>query len=472
MPSITSAGIGSGLDIKSLVGQLVAAEGQPASQRFDREEAGIQAEISALGSLKGGLSDLVTKLTSLQNLDTFATRKATSADTTVLSASASSAATNGNYAIEVVKLAQGQKLSSAGFAASTTAVGGGTLTLTTGTGNFAVTIAAGQDSLAEVRDAINNAPDNSGVAATLVTVDAAGGGSETRLLLTATAPGSSGAITVTASDDDGNNTDAAGLSRLVYDPAGSGATNLNEIQAAQDAQIKIDGQTVTRSSNTISDALDGVTLNLVAANAGSTVNVSVAVDTGAARAAIDSFVTSYNALSKTISAQSAFDSTTGQHGALLGDSTLRAVERALSRGLSATVGASGNSLAHLSDLGIAVQTDGTLSTDGTKLTAALSGDLANVGQFFGGTDGFAVTLGAALKPYTEVSGIFDQRTGQLNNRVSDINDGRAALDRRMSALRDRLQRQFTAMDAIVGQLQATSGFLTQQLANLPGAGGG
>ncbi len=468
MASISSPGVGSGLDISSLIDQLVAAERQPATQRLDLEEARTQSEVSALGTLKGALSDFSSSLTTLKTLSTYATRKASSADTTVFSASADNSAVAGRYAIDVVTLADAHKLRSSGFTDAATAVGSGTLTIAVGAASFAVTIAAGSDSLAEVRDAINAATDNKGVAATLVTVDDGAGGSESRLVLTATASGTANALTVTASDDDGNDTDNAGLSRLVYDPAGSGATNLTQITPATDALFKVDGMAVTRASNTVGDAIDGVTLTLTGSGTG--IDLTVATDDNAVRSAINNFVTGYNTLASTIGTLSKYDATTGDSGTLLGDATLLAVQRAVTSGLAASVSTASGKISHLTELGITTQADGTLKIDDTKLGTALAAGLDGVGEFFAGSGGLATALDAVVSPYLASTGIIATRTDILGDQIDDIADRRLTLDRRMTSFEDRLLVQFTAMDTLVSQLNATSSFLTQQFAALNGLG--
>jgi len=464
MPSISSPGIGSGLDINGLVTKLVAAERQPEDLRLANQEAGVQATLSGLGTLKSALADFDGALATLKDSATYAGRTASSSDTTLVTASATSGASAGTFTLAVSQLASAQKLTSAGFAATTTTVGTGTLTIQAGGGSFLVAVATGAGSLSAIRDAINNAPDNSGVSATILTVDDGAGGSISKLVLTATQTGTGNTITVTASDDDGNNTDAAGLSQLVYDPAGSGTTNLTEQTTAKDANFTIDGQAVTRNSNTVSDAISGVTLTLVATSTTATSEVSVSLDQSVVTSAVSSFVNSFNKLNTTLADLGHFDAATGSKGSLLGDSTLRGVAARIRAELATPVSSANSPFATLSAIGVSTQVDGSLLLDSTKLDAALASNFTGVGQFFSASDGVAVRLDASLQDFIESNGVIDSRNGSLNKTISRINDQRTALNRRSAAFEARMRAQFTAMDQLVSKLQSTGNFLVQALA--------
>lgn len=465
MASITAPGIGSGLDIGSLVSQLVAAEGEAKSVRLAQREAFAQAEISALGSLKSALSSFQSAVQGLDALSDFRQRSASSADEDLFTASADDKAVAGSYSIEVVNLAAVHKLASAGYTDSSTQVGSGVLTISTEGNTFFVNVDAAADTLADVRDAINNEVTNSGVSATIITVDDGSGGSESRLVLTSQSTGSSGAITITVDDDDGIDGDTGGLSALVYDPApGSGVTNLTELDAALDALIRIDGQDVTRSTNSINDAIEGVTIDLVAA--GSAVELTVALDEAAVTGAVSGFVSAYNSLINTISGLTAFDADTGAAGQLLGDATLRSVSNLLRRELSAEVEGVVGDADTLTAIGITTQDNGTLVLDTAVLDAAMSANFDDLGNLFAAADGIAVRLGDAIQPFVQANGTLDSRTDSLDARIDRIASQREALDRRLASVEERFLAQFIAMDALVSQLQTTSSFLDQQLTAL------
>jgi Flagellar capping protein len=264
--SISSPGIGSGIEISSLITQLVAAEGEATSNRLNLREAEYQGDISAFGSLTGSLSLFQDAVQGLQNLTDFQQRSASSSDTDIFTATADETADVSQYGIEVVQLAQANKLITTDGFASTDTVGGGTLTFTQGTDSFSITVSV-TDTLDDVRDAINNAVDNSGLKAAIINVDDGSGGTEQKLVFTANSTGVENAITITAVDDDLNNTDAFGLSRLVN-------ANLDEPAIALDGKIKVDNQLISSPTNEFSGVVDGITINAVAVGAGETLSVT------------------------------------------------------------------------------------------------------------------------------------------------------------------------------------------------------
>jgi flagellar hook-associated protein 2 len=169
--SITASGIGSGIDIDGLVRQLLAAEAQPAQLRISQREARLQSRLSAFGQFKSALDQLRSALAGLTSTATFNGRTAQVADETLLTVQADSSAATGSYGVEVLRLAAAHKLASAPVAAATTAVGYGTLTIAAGGTSFDVEITSGAPSLADIRNTINSAPDNTLVTATLVTAN-------------------------------------------------------------------------------------------------------------------------------------------------------------------------------------------------------------------------------------------------------------------------------------------------------------
>lgn len=176
--------------------------------------------------------------------------------------------------------------------------------------------------MAGIRDAINAAPDNKGVTASIINVDDGVGGTVSRLVLTSNNTGTTNELTVTASDDDGNNTDATGLSQLI-------SSNMLETSVAQDALVKINGFDVTRPSNTITDAVDGLTLNLKAASPGTPVSVGVSLDKSAISKTVGEFVDAYNKLGSVIRSLGSYDAQSKEAGSLLGDSMLRNLQSQL-----------------------------------------------------------------------------------------------------------------------------------------------
>jgi flagellar hook-associated protein 2 len=458
MGTIASSGIGSGLDVAALVDKLVQAEGQPKTLRLNTEEAKVQAKLSALGSLRSALAAFRDNLATLKDIAKFQGRKATLADATFVTATATKSATPGTYSIEVQQLASAHKLQSADFASADTVVGTGTLRITAGGENFDVEIAAGNDSLAGIADAINESAAGAKVAATVIA-----GNGIARLTITARSSGAANAITITQSGGDG------GLASLVYPPSGSGLT---ELVPAADAEALIDGVAVTSATNTLSGAIAGVDVSLLAANAvGETTNVTIGYDTAAARKTIDGFVTSYNAVLDAIKSVASFNAETKESGPLFADAGVRNIVYQLRRQLTSNVNGLSGPYDMLGEIGITASLDGKLSVDGAALDAAFAADFDGVGELFAADDkGVAIKLDALLDPYLATNGVFDSRTVGLKSSIDGIADKREALNARLQALHDRYTKQFNALDTLLGQLQSTSNFLSQQLSQLPGSG--
>ena len=223
MAGIQANGIGSGLDVNSLVSQLVSAEGAPLQQRITRHEVAVTTKVSALGTLKGALAAFKAALDPLKTVDAFQSRKATSADAKIFTVTAGTDAVAGHYDVEVVQLAKAHQLASAPFLAGGSApVGDGTLTISVGANTFSVTIDPDKATLDDIRNAINSAADNTGVQATLLNT-----ASGSRLVLTASETGASNAIKVAASGGNG------GLNQLVYDPLGAPGPSCTRPDAAR-----------------------------------------------------------------------------------------------------------------------------------------------------------------------------------------------------------------------------------------------
>jgi len=454
---IISPGIGSGLDIEGLVTQLVAAEGAPASFRLDKKEAIAQAELSAFGSLKSALSAFRDALEPLSELSEFQGRVTSSSDELLLTASADADSVQGRYNIEVSQLAQAQKLSSQFYSGPEAAVGHGTLTISVGTDAFNVVINSEANTLADIRDAINDSNDNTGVRATIVNST-----DGSHLVLSSVETGEANALTITATGGDG------GLDDITYD-VGGGVKNLTELEAALDAEILIDSLSVKSSTNTISDAIDGITLKLHAAAPGLTTELTVDYDDSGATDAVNAFIDAYNDLVGKFAEFSSYDAETGNSGPLFGDSTLRFVSSELRREMGVGTKDLNEPLSSLLDIGITTKLDGTLEVDTEKLNAQLEGSFDDIGKLFSSDEGYAARLDAILGRYLDAGGQLEARTDGLQETIDDIGGQRESLSERLAAVETRLRAQFNALDSLVSQLSSTSAFLAQQLVNLPGA---
>ena len=383
MASISSPGIGSGLDVAGLVNQLVAAERLPAAQRLDTVEKRFKAQLSAIGTLKGALSTFQSSLSNLTSLTAFSQRLATSGNSDLYTATAGSTAASGSYEIDVQQLAQAHKIASQAYADTTSAIGTGTLTFQFGDPTKAaqtVTIGAANDSLQGIRDAVNAA--KIGVTASIVKGD-----SGYQLVFSSNETGSDNSLKVTVSENplNGSDTDMSGLSALAYDPlAAVGAgQNMSEKSVAQDAVVFIDGIQVSSASNTVSTAIDGLTINLKKADPGNKSNLIVATDNKEVAATIDTFVTEYNKLIGTLNNLGRYDPAKKEQAPLVGDAALRSIRTRMQGIIGNTVGGLSGSYRMLAEIGVTTQSDGTLALDKTKLDKALTTDFDAVGKIFG-----------------------------------------------------------------------------------------
>jgi flagellar hook-associated protein 2 len=379
---ISSPGIGSGLDVNTIVSKLMAVESQPLTA-LSTQASSYKAKLSAYGSLSSALSSFQGTLNGLADLSKFQSYTATPTDPTVLTTSAASNATVGNYALNITALAQAQSLTAAGQASTSAAIGSGastTLTFSFGTTNGAtftqdasqadgtVTIDSSNNSLLGMRDAINAA--NIGVTATIVND---GSATPYRLQLTS-ATGANKSMMITAAPAG----DAAVSSLLSYTP-GSVQT-MTQSAAAQDAALTVNGLPVLSSSNTVTTAIAGVTLNL--AKIGSS-SLAIANNTAAIQSSVKSFVDAYNAINGTIGKLTSYDPTTQQAGLLLGDFATQSIQTKLASIMTTPLTGLGNtSITSLSQLGISFQKDGTLALDSGKLNTAIANNLPDIAGMF------------------------------------------------------------------------------------------
>jgi flagellar hook-associated protein 2 len=451
--AITTSGVGSGIDIESLVTKLIAAEGQPATNRINKKEATWQADLSAYGSLKSALSSFQTAVKALNDPADFLGRTSTSSNTEVFSGTADQTAVPGKYDIEVIQLAESAKSRSGNFTSADEVVGTGSLAISLGADTFNITLGSENNTLAGLRDAINAASDNPGLTASIINVD---GGS--RLVLTSDKLGSENTIGIVATDDDGMPEDTTGLSRLA-------TVNLTTVQAAQDAIINVDSQAVTRDSNTFSDVISGVKFNLNSALPGTVESLSIGLDKGALIKNVNSFVKAYNSLADTMASLSSYNADTGAAGTLLGDSALRSVQSKISETLSSSI--SGLSFGSLVSIGITTNDKGNLEVDSSKLDSVMTADYTAVSQLFSSENGLAKSLDSLLERYISSDGILTARQDGLQTNIDSLDGDREQLNRRLASLDERYRAQFTAMDILVAQLTSLGDYLSQQLASLP-----
>lgn len=392
--AISSPGIGSGLDINNLVTQLLALERRPLAL-LDRSEAALQAQLSAYGSLKGAVSALQSSMDGLASLAKYQAMTAKAGDATILAAAAAATAAAGSHSIEVKELASAHRLASGNFADISGAVGTGTISIRKGTysgGVFtpnpdqpekSIAINSGNNSLAGIRDAINNA--GMGVTASIVNV-----GGNYKLVIASEDTGAANSLKIAVTDSgDGNNLDDSGLSKIAYDPAGSAGSgkNMSETIAAANALLKVDGiDNISKSGNTVSDVLEGITLQLLKkSDSGVATTLTVARDTNGIKIAAREFVKAYNQFADTANRLTAYNKEAKQGSVLQGDVSTLMLSARIRNVINSSHRVPGGSLSSLSDIGISFQRDGTLALDETRLQAAIDSKPGEIGGLFANT---------------------------------------------------------------------------------------
>lgn len=448
---LTSLGVGSGLDVASLVSQLVAAKKAPQQNQITNQTNTANTELSALGQVSAALSALQSAMTTLTDGSAFNARTVSTSDSTVLGASATGTPVNGSYNIAVSQLASALKASSGAFASSSAVVGTGTLTIAVGSQSMNLTVDSTNNSLAAIRDAINGASNNPGVSATIVT-----GTDGAHLVLSSTGTGVANGFSVSSSGGDG------GLAALNYNPAATTGNGLSVVTAAADAKYTIDGLAASSAGNTVSSAIDGLTLNLVKVGSST---LSVSSDTSKATSALTNLVNTYNGFVGIYQNLTKYDATSGTAGALLGDATLNSINSTL----SGIIGGTANGTT-LSSIGISLQVDGTLSLDSAKLATALSDGGKQVSNMFSGTNGFAAKLNTPLASWVGTQGVLASRTSSINQELADLANQQTTLNSNMDSLTALYQAQFSALDTLMTKLNSTSSYLTQQFDALTAAG--
>lgn len=444
----TFAGIGSGLDLESMVTQLVQAERQGPIQRINRVEARANQENKAFDAVNSSMSALQNAAKALESAVADRAMKAVVPEGAAFSITAGASAAESAFDVEVEAIAGAQKLRSTALDAGTS-LGNGTLSLSLGGESFDVAVAAGEGTPAEIALAINEAGDNPGIRASVIN-----GSDGAYLVLAAEESGAANTMTVTASGGDG------GLAALQYtgDP---GTDALEQIAAARDAVIHVDGVQLTSATNSFVDVLDGVSIDVSRAAPGETVAASVSRDDDALAGAVAAFVKAYNDSRELMAGQTRYNPESGSAGPLQGDAAARGLTSAL-RDMRNVTGAEGSELQSLVQLGISSDTSGKLSFDRGAFDTALADDPEGVAALLGG-QGLAGRADSRLSGYLGSDGLIASRKEALDNRLERATSDREALDRRLEKVESRLRSQFAALDTLMAQMQQDSNFLAQQL---------
>jgi flagellar hook-associated protein 2 len=452
---MTISGSGA-IDVNSIVSQLMTIERRPLDA-LNKRETDVKSKISAFGRVQSAVSALQASVAALRQTQAFAAAKASVTGEGV-TAIAGPGAINGRFSIAVTQLARAQTMASAAVATADTGIGAGTITIRNSDGSSVLATInvgdSGTGTLAEVRDEINAA----GIA---VKASLVNDGGQVRLMLTSTRSGEANAFQVEV---------GAGLTGLT----------LTTPQTAQDAMYSVNGLALTSSSNTIQDVVAGLTITLTkqppAGSApGTTVDAEVAVDLDAdtVRKGVEDFVKAYNTLDALIRELTKYDPATKTAAVLNGDAVLRQLQGQV-RGLvtgSKTGGAAGE-YTRLSEVGIAIQRDGSLSVDSSKFNAALTGDPDKVARLFT-TDatldsdkGFALRLDTQLKAMVGTDGMLDARTQSLQASIRTLDQQQERMQARLDLIEARLRTEYSKLDALVSSRQQQSAALGNALAGL------
>ncbi|WP_337025276.1 flagellar filament capping protein FliD [Pantoea anthophila] len=462
MASFSNLGVGSGLPLSTMLDNLQTAE-KAALKPISTQQSAYTAKLSAYATMKSALTTFQTANTKLNSADLFTATTATSSST-AFSATTSGSTVAGKYSISVTQLAQAQVLTSAVQSSNTAALGDSSassrsiaITLKDGTSK-SVTLSSDQTSLTGMRDAINGA--DAGVTASIIKVS----DGSFRLSLSANKTGSENAVSTIAVTGDDT------LQGIVGYDASDSSNAMTQSVPAQNAQLTVNNIAIENSSNQISDALEGITLNLTAQTTGAQ-TLTIAKDTSKASSAISSWVDAYNTLldqfntlTKYTKVDTNTDSQDSSNGALLGDSTLRTIETQLKSML--TNAQSTSAYKSLGQIGITTDPQtGSLVIDSTKVSAALDKDAAGVKEMIvgdGKTTGITTKIATSVTGWLSSTGIVQSATDGVSKTLKNLTALYNTTSDRIDADIARYKTQFTQLDLAISKLNSTSSYLTQQ----------
>lgn len=478
MASITSAGIGSGLDIESLISKLVAVERQPITQLQTRTD-GLKTQLSAYGKIQSSLAAMRDAAAKLTKPETWSATVASSSDSTAVTVSSALSASAGNVSVAVNRLASAQSVSSKILPTGSNSVGQGWISIDIGkwtepgapelpsfdkkadSTEILIEIQPGSDSLTQIRDKINAA--GGGVRASIVTDN-----NGARLVMQSTETGLNNGFRIKASNGDGQ-PEGEGLSALSYDPS-TAVSFMTRNQVAGNADVMLNGLQVESESNTLKDAIEGLTINLLKTTS-SDVNLTMGPDKEAIKKAVTEFSTAYSAVATLMRDQTKYDASNKTAGVLQSDSSIVGIQFEMRR-LASGTSTLGGKLSRFADIGLDPSADGTLKTNATKLDAALT-DLASLKQFFMGVDsqnpnnsGLATQLRGFADQALGLDGRITTRQAGLKTSIDNQAKSAERLETKVSLTEARLRARYTALDVQMSKLSSLSTYVTQQMANL------
>lgn len=435
-----SGGLGAGIDVSLLV-QAAMANQQAELQVMQNEQSAVTNQQNALNSFNTDLQALQTAAFALTDpVSSLTQMSATTSDPTVLSASAVTGATNGSYAVVVKNLATTSSYYSAAEPTSSTTIGTGTLSIQVGTNTAApITVDNTNNTLSGLATAINNA--NIGVAASVIT-DASGA----RLAIVSNTSGAPGDLTVTAT---------------------SGLPAFTKAVTGTNSSITLNNIPISSTTNTISSAINGVTLNLTSANPNETVTLNVGPDTTSAQTAVNNFVSAYNQVIGDLNTQFTVDSS-GNAGPLASDSTISLAQSQILSSASFSMTGNG-SINSLADLGISFNNDGTLTVNSGSLQSALASNFASVQTFFqsNGTGSFGANLSQNLGSLADpISGAIAQDLTGMQQTQTALSQQISDFQAQLSDTQKTLTQQYDQVDTTLQELPLLLQQVNQQLASL------
>jgi flagellar hook-associated protein 2 len=434
MASATITGLGSGLKIDEIVAALTAAEKAPKQAQINTQTQKATTSLSAIGTVKSALDTYRSAIAKLNTATSFNGLSGTSSDKAVANITIADGVSTGTYSLEVTQLATASKISTQVYSGASAVINssGQAQTLTIGQGDttYSVNIADGA-TLQQTRDSINSQLQSKGVTANIVT-DASG----SRLVFSSTKMGAGTELTLGGSSDL--------------------AVDTKTIAVPQNAKYKLDGLELESASNSVTDAVSGVNIELVKEGK---VSLSVSNNTDTLKTSVQSFITAYNALMTSINSVTKVtagadgSSTTG--AALTGDATMRSMVNSIRSELTRSVGEGG--LKTLSQLGInTVQKTGLLELNETKWNDAVKTHAADISDLFTGKEGLLTRMTTATEGYAKTGGILASRQTSLTAQLKELESSQEALDRRIESLTETLTKKYNAMDTLVAQLKASS----------------
>ncbi|MBB1076515.1 flagellar filament capping protein FliD [Rhodoferax sp. 4810] len=474
MATISSVGIGSGLDVNSIVSQLVALEKQPL-KTLTLKATNVQSQISAFAEIQSQFAALTDVAKRIAVPSVWTARNASSSNTSAATITATGTANATSFSLDVDRLATKQSVSSTTLAPGSMP-GAGTLTLQLGSWNSAgttfspgtaaaVNITVGAtDTLSTIAASINSAA--TGVVATVFN-----DGTNERLLLQSKTTGAASGFRLQSGD--------AALQGLVFDPqnkagVGMAAAGIPQ-QLAQDAAARINGLAVTSSTNTLTDNIPGVTVSLLTttttgygtgSEVKSPLTMTISEDVTPAVKNVNDFVTAYNTLNKNLADLTKYDSATKTAGLFQGDSSVLGLQRVL-RSMATSVG-EGGTYQRLSEVGIELQLDGSLNLNTSKLSTAANNGTALM-QLFTTNNNNALTNGFALKFKTLGEGVaasggsLTSKATSLKSDLTRNSEAQTRINDRAAAVEVRLRARYSALDAQMGKLSALNAYVAQQV---------